>query len=111
MIDFRSFSDEMQKIAEENRKMNREKLKQLFKNTALVAGGTGVGIGLAEGARTLVKRYGTKAPIRFRQVAAAGVPLLGGGAVLGLKNELEKEKKRSLEDAYQRGVRAGQRDI
>lgn len=99
------------KTAQENRKMNQEKLRRFLGNTALVVGGTGVGYGLAEGVRAGLKRFKGSPASKVRQVASIALPLVGGASVLGYKRELDKEKSRSLEEAYQRGVRKGQRDV
>lgn len=97
--------------AEQNRRMNREKIKQMLGNTALVMGGTGVGYGLAEGVRAGLKKFRGSPHSKVRQVASIALPLVGGASVLGYKRELDKEKKRALEEAYQRGKRSGQRDV
>jgi hypothetical protein len=110
LINFNSFADELVKIAEENQHMNTEKVKRLLGNTALIAGGTAVGYGLSEGVRHGLKKFKGSPNSKVRQVAAIGLPLLGGAAVLGYKKQLDSEKNRLLEEAYQKGAAKGQRD-
>lgn len=103
---------QVQKIAgEKNQRFNKEKLKQFLGNTALIAGGSGVGYGTAEAVRHGLKKFRGSRGSKIRQVAALALPMVGGAAVVGYKQQLDKEKKKRLEEAYQRGVAKGQRDI
>lgn len=111
MINFYSFSDELVKIsAEQSRKLNKEKVKQFLGNTALVAGGTGLGYGASELVRAGLKKFRGSPHSKIRQVAGIALPLVGGASVIGYKQQLDKEKKRTLEEAYQRGIKKGQRN-
>jgi len=96
---------------DKNRRMNKEKIKQFLGNTALVAGGTGIGYGASEVVRHGLKKFRGSPGSKVRQIASIALPMVGGASVIGYKRQLDKEKKRSLEDAYQRGVTKGQRDV
>ena len=113
MISFSSFGDELIKIAQydpKNRPVNREKFKQFLGNTAMIAAGTGLGYGAAHLVGSGLKRFAGSPASKVRQGLAIGLPVAGGLAVMGYKRELDKEKNRLLEEAYQRGLKRQQQE-
>ncbi len=90
-----AFTDELEKIAEEEVN-NKQRFKKWLKNTALIAAGTGLGTGIAmvgdKGLRAgLGPTWKTLDPRTRLAILSAGAALTSSGAA-ALHKKMEKEK-------------------
>lgn len=101
-----SFSDELVKISQANtsttpdeEKIKKEVMKRFLINTALAAGGAGVGVGLGELARAGLERLPyPKAAKAIRGPLRAILPVTMGTAALGIHQALKEKKRDSLRE-------------
>jgi len=108
VIDFSSFSDELQKIAADTgptKPINKELFIQFLKNTGAIAAGTGLGYGAGSLARNALSRYAGPRSSSWRKPLAIGLPIAGGMAAMLYKSVLDKKKNELLDEAYQRGLK------
>ena len=90
--DFEAFSDELVKIAEETREVNRAMLKQLAKN--LVVGGSGmfVGTALGKALRPLIRKA-VPSLAKHDQVLATGMGAVAGIGALAMSSAISHAKE------------------
>jgi hypothetical protein len=98
MIDFTAFSDELQKIAQDDK---RDRIRDAARHSVAAGAGTAAGIAAADVlASQVAKRYPQLAPALQSKAARYGVPgLLAAGSVYA-----SHKYKKNVDDALQRAV-------
>jgi len=100
------FADELRKLATElpdPLPMNRDTLRQALLTAGVIGLGSGLGYGAHRALKLLAKPYARPQASRLGKALAVGLPVVGGAATGFLYHEMQKQKKKLMEEAYREG--------